>query len=81
MQDRLADEEGGEGDHRAEHEDERGEDHALAASMGSRRGTASRLARIIPVEYSEAITMTPEDADGELAEKKPLPRICSWGRR
>ena len=36
---------------------------ALAASIGARRGTASRLARIIPVEYSEAITMTPEDAD------------------
>ena len=41
---------------------------SFAASTGSRRGTAIRLERIIPVEYSPLITSTPEDADRELRE-------------
>ena len=40
----------------------------LAHSTGSRRGTAIRLERIIPVEYSPLITSTPSTP------------IASWAR-
>jgi len=37
---------------------------AFAASIGVRRGTASTLARIIPVEYSLVITIAPSTQTG-----------------
>jgi len=52
---------------------------ALAVSMGTRRGTASRLDRIMPVEYSEAIAMTPRTQITGWMARKPLPRTTAAG--
>ena len=41
---------------------------AFAASIEVRRGTASTLARIIPEEYSLAITIAPSTQSGNLRD-------------
>jgi hypothetical protein len=52
---------------------------ALAASIGTRRGTASRLARIMPVAYSPVITSTPRTQMVSWLSWKPEPRIVLTG--
>ncbi|GGT90305.1 hypothetical protein GCM10010208_11520 [Actinomadura livida] len=51
---------------------------ALAHSIGSRRGTASSVARIMPVEYSAEITRTPRTQTTSWP-KNPLPRMKLTG--
>src|SRR6266536_1082999 len=51
----------------------------LAASIGTRCGTASRLARIMPVAYSLAITRTPRTQIASWLSWKPEPRIVLTG--
>src|SRR5260370_36140316 len=47
---------------------------AFAASIGVRRGTASRLALIVPVAYSLVITITPRTQMGISAMPGVAPR-------
>src|SRR4051794_37914152 len=47
----------------------------FANSIGNRFGTASRLARIMPVEYSLAMTMTPRTQIVSWLNWKPAPRM------
>ncbi len=52
---------------------------ALAASIGSRFGTASREARITPVEYSVAISSTPSTAIASWPRPVPAPSMKLTG--
>jgi hypothetical protein len=52
---------------------------ALAASTGSRRGTASSEARITPVEYSLVMISTPRTAMASWPRPIPVPRMKPTG--
>src|ERR1700761_7543809 len=52
---------------------------ALAASIGSRFGTASSDARIAPVEYSLLITITPSTQMASWPRPNPAPKISAVG--
>src|SRR3984957_209393 len=52
---------------------------ALATSIGIRRGTASRDARVTPVEYSLDITRTPRTQMVSWPNSSPEPRIVLTG--
>ena len=53
---------------------------ALAAGTGVRRGTTSRLARIVPVAYSLEITSTPRTQIASWPSPNPAPNPCGPGR-
>ena len=58
-------------DLRHDEQEKRANTTALAASTGSRRGTASSEARMTPVEYSAGDHQHAQHADGELAQARP----------
>ncbi len=50
---------------------------ALDHSTGSRRGTAARVERIIPVEYSPAVTRTPRTPSASWPKPVPNSDSCT----